>query len=35
MDAINAWCSLDECFFILGGPEMDAINAWCSLDECC
>ena len=44
MDAINAWCSLDECCqflevptcmpSMLGAPWMNVVNSWRSPDGC-
>ena len=43
MDAINAWCSLDECCYFLevprwmlmpGAPWMNVVNSWRSPDGC-
>ena len=44
MDAINAWCSLDECCEFLevprwmllmpGAPSMNVVNSWRSPDGC-
>ena len=44
MDAINAWCSLDECSYFLevprwmllmpGAPWMNVVNSWRSPDGC-
>ena len=45
MDAINAWCSLEECCEFLeaprwmllmpGAPWMNVVNSWRSPHGCC